>query len=53
VAESHPSTDPTAHASAEWQRLRAWTRTVTPQAIGRGTLVTMVAVGVAWLVLGT
>ena len=53
MAESQPSTDPTAHASAEWQRLRAWTRTVTPQAIGRGTLVTLVAVGIASLVVGT
>ncbi len=54
MAEPQPSTsDRTAHAAVEWQRLRTWTRTITPQAIGRGVIVALVATAIAGLVIGT
>ncbi len=42
-----------AYARAEWDHLAARLRTVTPQAIGRGALISLVAVVAVWLASAT
>ena len=53
IAPPAPPADRSAHARAEWLRLRAWLSTISPQDVGRSILALSVGGFALWLAIAT